>query len=539
MMSGRGRSHVLDPNAFDALLFDLDGVVTRTAAVHAEAWKRLFDQYLAGRAGRLGEAFEPFDIEGDYRTWVDGKPRYDGVKGFLESRGISLPYGTPDDDPDAETICGLGNRKNEYFRRLLHERGAEVFESTVALIDDARSRGTKVAVVSSSKNCADILDAAGLAALFDARVDGVEIERLGLPGKPAPDMFLEAARRVGVEPGRAVVLEDAVSGVQAGRAGGFGLVVGVDRTGQAGELRGAGAEIVVSDLAQIGLVPAGRGSSGSSASTRRSVLGAPSLPSALERLDEIAAGAEGRRLAVFLDYDGTLTPIVARPELATMSEEMRATVRDLARLCRVAVVSGRDRADVENMVSLDSLFYVGSHGFDIAGPDGRSVQHQHAQRFAAALQDAARELHRGLEGIGGVLIEGKKYAVAVHYRLVRRSDVPAVRDAVDAVAARHPALRKTGGKKVLELRPHMDWDKGKAVLWLLRTLDLDAPDVLPLYLGDDDTDEDAFAALRDRGIGILVADEPRPTHARYLLRDPGEVGLFLQGLVRILEGGHV
>lgn len=532
-MPGRGRSHLLDPEAFDALLFDLDGVVTRTAAVHAEAWKRLFDEYLAGRAERRGVVFEPFDIERDYRTWVDGRPRYDGVRSFLESRGISLPHGAPRDDPGAETICGLGNRKNEYFNRLLRQGGVEVFESTVALVQEARSRGMKVAVVSSSKNCADVLDAAGLADLFEARVDGVEVERLGLRGKPAPDMFLEAARRISVEPGRAVVFEDAVSGVQAGRAGGFGLVVGVDRAGQAGALRDAGADIVVSDLAQIALVPAGRDRGRGS---RRVARGAPSLPSALERLDEIAARAEGRRLAVFLDYDGTLTPIVARPELATMSEEMRAAVRDLAGLCSVAIVSGRDRADVEDMVRLDSLFYAGSHGFDIAGPGGRRLQHDQADRFVAALREAAGELRRNLGGTPGVIVEEKKYAVAVHYRLVHRRDVQAVKDAVGAVAARHPGLRKTGGKKVLELRPRVDWDKGKAVLWLLRALDLDAPDVLPVYLGDDETDEDAFAALRARGIGILVAEAVRPTHAGHLLRDPDEVRLFLQRLARTLEG---
>lgn len=293
---------------------------------------------------------------------------------------------------------------------------------------------------------------------------------------------------------------------------------------------------MVSDLTELALVPAAGGAAGGSGGdARRAAAGAPSLPSALERLDEIAAQAGSRRLAVFLDYDGTLTPIVARPDLAIMSDEMRATVRNLARLCSVAIVSGRDRADVENMVRLDSLFYAGSHGFDIAGPDGRRLQYDQADRCVAAIREAADELRRNLDGIGGAILEEKKYAVAVHYRLVERGEVAFVRKVVDAVASRHPDLKKTAGKKILELRPHIDWDKGKAVLWLLRALDLDAPDVLPLYLGDDDTDEDAFAALRDRGIGILVADESRPTQARYVLRDPGEVRLLLQGLIRVLE----
>jgi trehalose 6-phosphate phosphatase len=250
---------VIALRAFDALLFDLDGVVTRTAAVHAAAWKRLFDEYLDRRARRTGEPFRPFDIEEDYLTYVDGRPRYDGVGSFLESRGIALPSGTPGDGPDQETVRGLGGRKNAYFREQLRAGGAEVFDTTVDLIRAAKAHGLKIAVVSSSKNCAEVLDAAGLAELFDARVDGVELERLALPGKPAPDMFLEAARRLGAEPGRAAVFEDAVSGVRAGRAGGFGLVVGVDRAGQAAALREAGADLVVSDLGELTLDPPAAG----------------------------------------------------------------------------------------------------------------------------------------------------------------------------------------------------------------------------------------------------------------------------------------
>lgn len=239
--------------SLDALLFDLDGVVTNTAAVHAAAWKRLFDTFLRDHRPHGEVPFRPFDQDADYRTYVDGKLRYDGVRSFLASRGIVLPEGSPHDPPGTETVCGLGNLKNQYFLLELRERGAGVFPSTVALARGARARGLRIGVVTSSRNCTEVLEAAGLTDLFDARVDGMEIARLGLHGKPAPDMFLEAARRLGVAPARAAVFEDAIAGVQAGRAGGFGLVVGVDRVGSPDALRQAGADIVVSDLSEIEL----------------------------------------------------------------------------------------------------------------------------------------------------------------------------------------------------------------------------------------------------------------------------------------------
>lgn len=247
---------VVDLAKFDAFLFDLDGVITATAALHAEAWKRLFDEYLAMH---IGEGFEPFDIEADYRRYVDGKPRLAGVKSFLAARGIELPAGTPEDDADRNTIHGLANRKNRYFLALLDRQGAPVYDSAVRFIRETRARGVRTAVVSSSRNCAAILRAARLAALFDARVDGVELARLGLAGKPAPDMFLEAARRLEVVPERAVVFEDARAGVEAGRAGGFGLVVGVGEDEHAGELRASGADVVVPDVGQIRLEGPRRG----------------------------------------------------------------------------------------------------------------------------------------------------------------------------------------------------------------------------------------------------------------------------------------
>lgn len=240
-----------DKSALNAVIFDLDGVVTRTAGLHAAAWKQLFDDYLGRRAAQQGEPFRPFDAEGDYQRFVDGKPRYEGVRSFLESRGIALPYGDPADPSEAETVCGLGNRKNAIFQELLAQGGVEVFESSVAFICHLQARGVRVALVSSSKNTTAVLESAGLSDLFEVRVDGVEAARLGLRGKPHPETFLEAAQRLGVDPARAAVVEDAIAGVAAGRAGGFGLVIGVARAGDGAALRANGADIVVGDLAEL------------------------------------------------------------------------------------------------------------------------------------------------------------------------------------------------------------------------------------------------------------------------------------------------
>ena len=236
---------------FDAVIFDLDGVITRTAAVHARAWKQVFDEYLQQRATLTGDPFQPFDIDEDYARYVDGKPRYDGVRSFLASRSIELPDGDPGDGPRVETVCGLGNRKNELYNSMLDQGGVEVFDDAVVQLHRWRDLGLKTAIVSSSKNCAPVLEAVGLSDFFEVRVDGVETARLGLQGKPAPDMFLEAAERLGVDPERAVVFEDAVSGVQAGRAGGFGWVIGVDRVGAREALLENGADTVVTDLREV------------------------------------------------------------------------------------------------------------------------------------------------------------------------------------------------------------------------------------------------------------------------------------------------
>jgi beta-phosphoglucomutase family hydrolase len=246
-----------DLNAYDGWLFDMDGVLTQTALVHAAAWKEAFDEFLKEEGARTGKTYAPFDKEADYTKYVDGEPRADGVRNFLAARGITLPEGTDSDPPDARTVNGVGNRKNELVLEVIKKQGVQLFDGAKDLVAELHRRGKKVAVVSASENTVTALTAAGIADMFDAIVDGLVVKDLHLAGKPAPDSYLEGAKKLGVDPSRAVVLEDALSGVEAGRAGHFGLVVGVDHHDAAGQhdyadqLRAHGATVVVTSLREF------------------------------------------------------------------------------------------------------------------------------------------------------------------------------------------------------------------------------------------------------------------------------------------------
>jgi alpha,alpha-trehalase len=512
---------VLSRGRHDAVLVDLDGVVTETAEVHAAAWKDAFDALLQHLSRAQGADYAPFDAEREYRDTVDGKPREDGIRDFLASRGLELPEGSADDPPDAATVAGLAKRKNGAYHARLDRDGVRVHRDALDLIRRARAAGLRCAVVSASRNTAAVLAAADLSDLFDLRVDGRDLAAFQLKGKPAPDLFLLAARRLNVDPARTVVLEDAFAGVEAGRAGGFGLVVGVARTGAEAALREHGADVALANLDDLAVEAAAK---------------LPDhLQSAVDMVHDIVAYTGNRRLVVFLDYDGTLTPIVARPDLAVLSDAMRAVLQGLAEVATVGIISGRDRADVAGRVGLDGLVYAGSHGFDIAGPAGHKLAHSEGDAWQGELADTAQELEDALAGIDGSLVERKAYGVAVHYRQVAEAEVAAVGRIVEAAHERHPALTKTLGKKVYEFRPGIPWDKGKAVQWLLHALGLSEDSALALYLGDDVTDEDAFAALADTGIGILVGEGYGATRAHYHLPDIDAVQRFLDQLAAAVQ----
>jgi beta-phosphoglucomutase family hydrolase len=250
-MQGLDSNRRITREQYDAVLFDLDGVLTDTARLHATCWKKMFDEYLEKRANQTGEEICPFDFDTDYRLYVDGKPRFDGVRDFLKSRGIQIDEGTPDDSPQDGTVGGLGNRKNGLVNKVIEEIGVHAYDGSVRFIHHLRCHGFKIAVVTSSQNCSVVLKSAGLDEFFAVQVDGEVIRAKHLAGKPAPDTFLMAAKLLGVKPARAVVVEDALSGVEAGANGKFGLVIGVARKGNADELRRHGANLVVNDLEEL------------------------------------------------------------------------------------------------------------------------------------------------------------------------------------------------------------------------------------------------------------------------------------------------
>jgi alpha,alpha-trehalase len=507
----------VDPRLHDAVLFDLDGVITDTATVHEAAWRELFDDYLTRRPPAAGEDHGEF-TSADYRRLVDGKPRYDGVRDFLAARGIRLPWGDPADSPGTETVCGLGNRKQTLFSGRIAD-GVPVFGSAMTLVRRLGDAGIAVGVFSASRNCAAVLAAAGVADLFAVRVDGEIAAELGLAGKPDPAMPLEAARRLGVRPGRAVVVEDAEAGVAAGRAGGFALVIGVDRSGQrVADLREHGADVVVEDLSEVAVRTIDRRMS--------------ALPDALLCFGQISGVAMARRPAIFFDFDGTLSRIVDNPAAAVPVPGVDKAIQALAKLYPVAVLSGRDLADVRERVGIPGLWYAGSHGFEILSPDGNHHRNEAAAAAIPVLASAAEELAEELAPIAGVTVEHKRYAVAVHYRNAADDAAAPVSAAVHRVAGRG-GLRVTSGRKVAELRPDIDWDKGKTLRWITEAIAGREP-LLPIFLGDDLTDEDGFDAVMHDGIGIVVRhteDGDRATAARFALDDPDKVREFIEGLV--------
>lgn len=410
--------------------------------------------------------------------------------------------------------------------------GLRVFDSTVLLGRQLQQAGLRTAVFSLFRDRMTVLDAMGLGDLFSVRIDGVIADELGPAAKPELTMLVEAVNQLAVRPGRCVVVESSGAGVAAGRSGGFALVIGVDRTGEHIEhsesVAWYGADLVVPDLSVITVRTGDRPMS--------------SLPDARAALGTAGGLVVDRRPAVFFDFDGTLSDIVDNPDAAVLVSGAAEALQTLSTRCPVAVLSGRDLADVQQRIGLPGIWYAGSHGFELVGPDGSHHQNEAAMAAVPVLSEAAAALDAQLGAIPGVVVEHKRFAVAVHYRNTARDQVAEVIAAVRTIGKQH-GLRVTTGREVIELRPEIDWDKGKTLRWVIsRLIDRGEVDsVLPLYLGDDITDEDAFDAVRDDGVGIVVRhtdDGDRATSARFALDSPADVVGFIEQLAEHIDGHH-
>lgn len=499
----------------NAVIFDLDGVLVDTARLHGRAWKETFDAFFEHRG-----MDDRFDEVEDYRGHVDGRPRYEGVAALLRSRGIDLAPGDPDDAPGFDTHCAIGNLKNQRFNELVDSEGVDELPGAAELVRALSERDIPMAVVSSSKNAPEVLPD-HLARHIDVVFSGIDVAELNMPGKPAPEMFLEGARRLGVEARAAAVIEDAPAGVRAGRLGGFAVVVGIDPDGTS-HLADSGADFVVTGVGELPL------------DTVDWAGMIPDPPSALEAFDSIRDHL-GEKPAIFLDYDGTLTPIVDDPDAANIGEHEREVLHRLAGNVSLGIVSGRGLDDVRSHVSVDGLTYSGSHGFEILLPDGERVEQEEAGEAVPFLDEAEGLLAEGAKSLAGIMIERKPYAIAVHTRRARSEQArTAAGDLAKDVASRFDGLVLRGGKEIHELRPAIDWDKGAALVHLRSLL---PGDPAPLYVGDDETDEDGFRAVRSEGgMGILVGErEGGDTWADFTLADPPGTIEFLSALADSLS----
>lgn len=502
----------IDPDRCRAVLFDLDGVLTDTTTVHSAAWKHLFDDYFASRTPAPGEDLRPFS-EIDYARHIDGKPRIDGVADFLRSRHIELPLGSPDDDVDQDTMSNLSRREDRYFADILAARDAEPLAGAFELIKTLRQSGVRTAAVSASRDSAAVLEHAGLSELFDACVDGMLVDELGLAGKPDPAMFLEAVRLLGAAPADSAVIGAGRRGMESARQGGFSRIIGVDRANDPDRLLLAGADSVVASLSEVTAVPRPSGGEQQRLSA---------VPAAGTRWHEITERLTDP--AVLLDFDGTLAPIHDDPAAVWLSGNTQRLLRQLAEVLPVAVVSGRDLRDLRRRVGVDDLWYVGSHGFELSGPGGEPVTHAAGNAALPELDEAESTLPIELAGFRGAVTDRKPFGLAVHYRNVASDEVGQVLSTVREVAARMPGLKVTHGRLVTELLPDLDWNKGRAVGWLLNLMrEAGGIDHVPVYAGDDFTDEDALRVVYEHGVGIVVRNPEhgdRHTWARYAVEEP-------------------
>ncbi len=532
---------------FDAVIFDLDGVITKTALVHARSWKKIFDDYLRERAEKYGEKFEEFTYEKDYIQYVDGKPRYNGVKSFLKSRGIELPMGDPSDPPDKETICGIGNKKNEVFKAILKENGVEVYETTIDFIKELKANGIRVGVASSSKNCLPVLQAAGIEYLFETRVDGVVSAELGLKGKPDGDIFIKAAANLGALPYRSVVVEDAKSGVQAGRNGGFGLVVGVAREKNAAKLMRNGADVVVRDLTYMSVrwiekwfltkpkhffTEWEKARSEYPLVRKKVQKNLPLMVSPYHFRTPQSSLETDKPHFFFVTYDGALTRPAEDPKEAVMDAQMRALLTEISSKHLVAIISGRNSEELRQLVGIEHVIYVGNHGFDIIGERFSMIQ-MRGFKTLPLIKKVTEKLKEKLSSYSCVLIEEKKINTAIHVLKCSAVETEKIKKAVEDAVSIYPSLKLVEGRNVFEILPNVAWGRGSAVAWLMKRRKLAWSKASVFYIGSDVTDEFALRMIRTRGTGIVVDPQAEISAAHFYLNGQKELKLFFKKVIEV------
>ncbi len=503
-----------------AIIIDMSGVLINTTLTDKKAWEKVFNQLLKSHNARY------LFNEEDYYTFIEGKPKYERIQNYLNRLNISLPNGNPDDSPGYHSIYGLEKKKSKVFTQLLNKGELKVYEKAIEQVHSWKEKGLRIAVVSSDENFKKALVSMEMDHLFDIIIERHASRKKGLKEKPEADLYIQAAKELNLPPESCVLFDDTIQGLRAGSKGNFGLVVGVSRADNRKLLSENGADVVIDDFDEIDLL---------NDPDIKAWFEQPTPPFASEYV-KIGDAVYEKTPVLFLDYDGTLTPIVQRPEAAVISDEMKEVLNECASKFTVAAVSGRDMDDLKSRIKLENMIYAGSHGFRISGPEGLYMEHEKTDEILPRLDAIEKKLQDVFsEGVEGVQIERKRYAIAIHYRNAEEKDVPFIRQKSFEAIEQSEGFKIGEGKKILEIKPDIDWHKGKAVLWILEKLGLnDTGKYVPIYIGDDTTDEDAYRALKGKGFGIQVGPGAEQTAAQFKLKNVYQVRLLLKELVNFI-----
>lgn len=493
------------------IIFDMDGVITQTATLHFKAWKITIENFFT-------QIFDEKKLftENDYFHYLDGMTRKEGVANYFLNIGLSEDMLKGIYKNLEECIEDLCKKKNTLLLQILSEETVECFPDSLKFIEFLLLQDYKIGLISSSKNCLPILKKTQIDNIFSVYVDGLFCEQMNLPGKPHPAIFLEAAKRLDLLPEECLIVEDAIAGVCAAKKGGFG-VVALDRKNKLyKDFLKFQPDFVLNDLSsnQTFLYH----------QLRKHATLQPGFKSLSCIMDLIE---NENQLAIFLDYDGTLTPIVETPDKAVLSQRMFHCLTQLSQNYLTVIMSGRELKNLKKLINVPTIFYSGNHGLEFIAPNDEIVSYQVGEEFKEELSFVYLHLVSLLRTIEGCIVENKKYSLSIHYRLVSESKHLYISQVIDEVLSDCPNLIRHSGKKVFEIRPNIIWNKGVASAFILNNLKLKNPNIIPLYIGDDLSDEDAFETFDKGGITIKVMDQPETTKAHYFLNSPSEVENFL------------